>query len=67
MRDGFLGSRMWYVLERETEGACGDMNADIGIDACDRLRRDGERRGEATAACASFAEDGRLERASRVT
>ena len=38
---GFRGSRMWKVLRRPIEGACGDIRAEIGIDACERLRLDG--------------------------
>lgn len=42
---GFRGSRMWNILERLTEGACGDRKALTGIDAWDMLRRDAERLG----------------------
>lgn len=62
MRGGFLGSRIWKVLEREIEGAWGDINAEIGIDAWDKLRRDEGRRGALPATCPSLVEGGRLER-----
>jgi hypothetical protein len=36
---GFLGSLMWNVLERPTDGAWGDIKALMGMDTCDMLER----------------------------
>jgi len=35
---GFRGSLIWNTPEGVIEGACGEMSADMGIDACDMLR-----------------------------
>lgn len=33
---------MWYTEDRwETDGACGEIREEIGMDAWDRLRREG--------------------------
>ena len=42
---GLRGSRIWNVPERATEGACGETRAEMGIEAWERLRREGARRG----------------------
>jgi hypothetical protein len=42
---GFRGSRMWKVLPRVMDGACGEMSADMGMEAWERLRLDGGRFG----------------------
>ena len=49
------------MLERATEGAWGDMNAEIGIEAPEMLRLDDEYLGPCPCGI-SFAEGGRLAR-----